>query len=73
MRVPDHLSVVGFDDTPAARASNPPLTSVRQPHANKGRAAAMTLLAQLHDEPPPAVGRMAPKLVVRGSSAAPAP
>jgi DNA-binding LacI/PurR family transcriptional regulator len=71
IRVPDHLSVVGFDDTPAARAANPPLTSVRQPHAAKGRAAAMALLAQLHDEPAPAVGRMAPKLVVRGSSAPP--
>jgi DNA-binding LacI/PurR family transcriptional regulator len=71
IRVPDRLSVVGFDDTPAARTANPPLTSVRQPHTAKGRAAAMALLAQLHDEPAPAVGRMAPKLVVRGSSAAP--
>jgi DNA-binding LacI/PurR family transcriptional regulator len=71
LRVPDRLSVVGFDDTPAARAANPPLTSVRQPHTAKGRAAAMALLAQLHDEPAPTVGRMAPKLVVRGSSATP--
>jgi DNA-binding LacI/PurR family transcriptional regulator len=71
IRVPERLSVVGFDDTPAARAANPPLTPVRQPHAAKGRAAAMALLAQLHDEPAPAVGRMAPKLVVRGSSAPP--
>ena len=73
IRVPDRLSVVGFDDTPVARAANPPLTSVRQPHAAKGRAAAMALLAQLHSEPAPAVGRMAPKLVVRGSSATPPP
>jgi DNA-binding LacI/PurR family transcriptional regulator len=70
--VPDRLSVVGFDDTPVARSTNPPLTSVRQPHAAKGRAAAMALLAQLHDEPAPALGRMAPKIVVRGSSAPPA-
>ena len=73
LRVPDQITVVGFDDTPLARTSNPPLTSVRQPHAAKGRAAAMALLAQLHDEPAPAAGRMAPKLVVRGSSAAPTP
>lgn len=72
IRVPEALSVVGFDDSPVARATNPPLTSVRQPHAAKGRAAAMALLAQLHDEPMPAVGRLAPKLVVRGSSAPPA-
>ena len=70
--VPGRLSVVGFDDTPVARSSNPPLTSVRQPHAAKGRAAAMALLAQMHDEPAPAPGRMAPKIVVRGSSAPPA-
>lgn len=70
--VPGRLSVVGFDDSPAARSANPPLTSVRQPHVAKGRAAAMALLAQLHDEPAPVVGRMAPKIVVRGSSAAPA-
>jgi DNA-binding LacI/PurR family transcriptional regulator len=70
--VPLRLSIVGFDDTPVARSTNPPLTSVRQPHAAKGRAAAMALLAQLHDEPAPALGRMAPKIVVRGSSAPPA-
>ena len=70
--VPARLSVVGFDDSRFARAANPPLTSVRQPHTAKGRAAAMALLAQMHDEAAPPVGRMAPKIVVRGSSAPPA-
>ena len=70
--IPERLSVVGFDDSHLARSSNPPLTSVRQPHVEKGRAAVRSLLAQIRDEPAPAVGRLAPKIVVRGSSAAPA-
>jgi DNA-binding LacI/PurR family transcriptional regulator len=69
--IPGRLSVVGFDDTLLARTSNPPLTSVRQPHAEKGRAAARAVLALVAGEPPPAPGRMAPKIVVRGSSGAP--
>jgi LacI family transcriptional regulator len=39
LRVPDQLSVVGFDDQPAARWATPPLTTVRQPLAEMGRAA----------------------------------
>jgi DNA-binding LacI/PurR family transcriptional regulator len=43
LSVPDDLSVVGFDDTPAARRSSPALTTVRQDVAEKGRAAARAL------------------------------
>ncbi len=32
LRVPDHLAVVGFDDTPRAQTATPSLTTVRQPH-----------------------------------------
>jgi LacI family transcriptional regulator len=39
VRVPDHLSVVGFDDLPTARWAAPPLTTVRQPLADMGRLA----------------------------------
>lgn len=69
--IPARLSVVGFDDTHLARSANPPLTSVRQPHAEKGRAAARGLLALIAGEAAPAPTRMTPKIVVRGSSAAP--
>jgi DNA-binding LacI/PurR family transcriptional regulator len=69
--VPGRLSIVGFDDSPVARGSNPPLTSVRQPHAAKGKAAAAALLARMRGEVEPSVGRMAPKIVVRGSTGEP--
>jgi DNA-binding LacI/PurR family transcriptional regulator len=44
MDVPRDLSVVGFDDAPSARRGRPALTTVRQPLAEKGAAAARLLL-----------------------------
>ncbi len=49
-RVPDDVSVVGFDDVMLAAASEPPLTTVRQPLEEMGRAAADMLLASLERE-----------------------
>jgi LacI family transcriptional regulator len=43
LRIPQDLSVVGFDDLPVARWVSPPLTTVRQPLAEMGRAAAEML------------------------------
>ena len=45
LRVPQDISVVGFDDLEAASLVHPGLTTVRQPIAEMGRAAANTLLA----------------------------
>jgi DNA-binding LacI/PurR family transcriptional regulator len=42
--VPADLSVVGFDDGPAAALARPPLTTVAQPHEEKGRLAAEWLV-----------------------------
>jgi DNA-binding LacI/PurR family transcriptional regulator len=42
--VPERLSVVGFDDSPAASHATPPLTTVAQPHEEKGRLAAQWLM-----------------------------
>jgi LacI family transcriptional regulator len=39
LRVPDDLSVIGFDDTFAAHAASPQLTTVRQPLTQMGRMA----------------------------------
>jgi DNA-binding LacI/PurR family transcriptional regulator len=48
MRVPDDVSVVGFDDIKAAAFNNPRLTTIRQPLSNMGRIAAQCVLNQLH-------------------------
>jgi len=42
--VPEQLSVIGFDDAPTAAWATPALTTVRQPHYDKGRMAAEQLL-----------------------------
>ena len=44
LRVPDDISVVGFDDLSEARWLSPPLTTVRQPLAEMGALAARTVL-----------------------------
>jgi DNA-binding LacI/PurR family transcriptional regulator len=69
LRVPEDLSVVGFDDVPEAATSNPPLTTVSQSAVEKGRAAARIIL----DRGPPRSVVLPVKLVVRGSTAAPRP
>jgi DNA-binding LacI/PurR family transcriptional regulator len=42
--VPDQLSIVGFDDTPAASINHPEVSTVYQPSLEKGRLAAMMVL-----------------------------
>jgi Transcriptional regulators len=44
LRIPEDLSVVGFDDTQIARQSSPPLTTVRQPLREMGAVALRTAL-----------------------------
>jgi DNA-binding LacI/PurR family transcriptional regulator len=67
--VPQEVSVVGFDDIPAAASAGPPLTTVHQDHAEKGRLAGRLLVSQLQDEDAPSAGPLATYLVVRGSTA----
>ena len=45
--LPAELSIVGFDDSPAALHTNPPLTTVAQPHEEKGRLASQWLLEEV--------------------------
>ncbi len=66
--VPQDVSVVGFDNIPAAASANPPLTTIHQDHAEKGRLAGRMLVSQLHEEDAPSVGQLATHLVVRGST-----
>jgi len=51
LRIPQDLSVVGFDDLPVARWLSPPLTTVRQPLAEMGRVAAQMLGELIEDAP----------------------
>lgn len=77
LRVPEDVSVVGFDDSQLTARHDPPLTTVRQDIVAKGRAAAAALIASLQARKD---GTAAPtehvvlpvELIVRGSTA-PAP
>ena len=70
--VPDDLSLVGFDDVPRAAAWDPPLTTIRQPLIDKGRAAADLLLELISGRPPRRI-ELPIELVVRASTAPPPP
>jgi DNA-binding LacI/PurR family transcriptional regulator len=65
--VPGRLSIVGFDDTPTATATTPPLTTVNQPLAEKGATAARLLL----EGAPARIVELPTRLVVRGSTGPP--
>lgn len=74
--VPHQLSLVGFDDIPAAALVTPGLTTVRQPLARIGELATRLLVARVenpNDAPPAATHVQEPELVVRGSTAPPSP
>ena len=68
IRVPDDLSLIGFDDEPAASFMIPPLTTVRQPAVELGFEAAKVILAHLTDEPF-SIPRLEAELVIRESAA----
>lgn len=69
VRIPDEISVVGFDDIPAAAQWHPSLTTVRQPVDELGRAAVQTLLALISGLLAPTPQLILPtELVVRESS-----
>ncbi|WP_078900247.1 LacI family DNA-binding transcriptional regulator [Streptomyces sp. SBT349] len=70
LRVPEDISVVGFDDLPEARWVSPALTTVRQPLKEMGGSALRTLVRLMGGEEPesPRV-ELATTLVVRDSTA----
>jgi LacI family transcriptional regulator, repressor for deo operon, udp, cdd, tsx, nupC, and nupG len=68
-RVPDDVSVVGFDDSPLMACTDPPLTTVRQPIEAMGQAAVATLISQIGGAPVSTQELFfEPDLVVRGST-----
>ncbi len=69
LRVPEDISVVGFDDVPLAVFSNPQLTTIRQPLQQMGHTAAKTLIDQIERKAEfQAEIVIEPELVVRASS-----
>jgi DNA-binding LacI/PurR family transcriptional regulator len=76
LKVPRHLSVVGFDDNPLASRMRPPLTTVRQDVAAKGQAAAAALKLAMERARSGASARarhvlLPTELVIRDSTAPP--
>lgn len=70
LRVPDDLSVTGFDDTELAAMAAPPLTTIRQPLREMGRVALRTVLRMAGGERLDSHHvELATELVVRGSTA----
>lgn len=68
--VPSQLSVVGFNDLPAAAHCDPPLTTIRQPLVDKGKEAARLLISTAQAGQAGSI-HLDAKLVVRGSTAGP--
>jgi DNA-binding LacI/PurR family transcriptional regulator len=66
--VPEDVALVGFDDSAVARHMTPPLTTVRQPVEEMGRAMAGLLLRQMTDRSRPAPVSLPTELVERASS-----
>jgi DNA-binding LacI/PurR family transcriptional regulator len=64
-RVPDDLSVVGFNDIPEAQHADPPLTVIDARNAEKGRIAARMVI----DPGQPTAVLLEPSLIVRASTA----
>ena len=72
LRVPDDVSVIGFDDIRFAQYGDPPLTTVRQPMRELGEATVRLLLNILRGNVKDAVSVTLPHaLIIRGSTAAP--
>jgi LacI family xylobiose transport system transcriptional regulator len=74
VRIPEDLSVVGYDDLRVARWVGPPLTTIRQPLTEMAETAARMLVRMSEDPEAPLNQRfdLATSLVVRESTAPPA-
>jgi LacI family transcriptional regulator len=73
LRVPQDVSIVGFDDIQLAPHLNPPLTTLRQDKLGLGVAAGEALLARINGDDARSTLRTLPvELVARGSTAPPA-
>lgn len=69
-RVPDDLTVIGYDDIPMAAAFAPPLTTIDQQAPELGRTAVRALFDLLNDKPAQSIV-LPTRLIIRQSSARP--
>jgi LacI family transcriptional regulator len=70
LRIPEDVSVVGFDDIPVAAFTHPGLTTVRQPLKHMGQIAAKTVIDQIEGKAKYVAEIVVdPEFVVRGSTA----
>lgn len=69
LRVPEDVSVIGFDDLPHSSWTDPPLTTIRQPLAQMGSAAVDTLIGTRVGRHPVAHTELSTTLVLRSSTA----
>lgn len=59
LRVPEDVSIVGFDDIPGAAFADPALTTVRQPLLRMGQIAAQTLIERIEER-----GKYQPEIAI---------
>lgn len=71
LRVPQDISVVGFDDLPIASYTEPPLTTIRQPKQEMGRMAVEMLCNLLAGTPEQTQIKVPGELIVRESTSLP--
>ena len=71
LRVPQDVSITGFDDIELARIVTPPLTTVRVPHREMGRKAAHALIDMVEGRERPNSVDLATSMTLRSSLAAP--
>jgi DNA-binding LacI/PurR family transcriptional regulator len=67
-RVPEDISVVGYDDLPETEYLIPPLTTVRQDFAEVGRRAIELVMIAISGSPAPAPDLIKPELIIRQST-----
>ncbi|PMR68259.1 LacI family DNA-binding transcriptional regulator [Halomonas heilongjiangensis] len=71
IRIPEELSITGFDDLPQARFMSPPLTTIAVPAAEIGRRVADALIARIGGETTPHRQLIDAPLVLRASTGPP--
>ena len=67
LKVPEDISVTGFDDIEFAAVAEPALTTIHQPRRELGQAAATTLINLLQGRPTSKRIRLETELVIRDS------